>query len=415
MIHKIEALLLVTAIVALSSTSAAAQTCGDGAIDDTEGCDDGNLRTGDGCGLDCAVEMGWTCVPSLFATGVSGLGIALSDDLVDPHWVWSLSADGSDPQPAVPARNAAWADLPPGRWLSTDAAFGTSLTTQPDTYWFQDVYMPAAFVGALTFDVAVAADNEAEVFVNGTSYGTAVGFGAATTVPVPASAFTSGFNTISVRLREYAPGTPRGILVYPGGAGILSQCTHGCYRSAVCDDRNDCTADGCYSSACEHRAVEVGTACGGGTDICGEPAPLPACVACVDSETGDATDLGCTEGMPYCAPTTTGRVACAVCTEDLGCDEGWTCTAGACVESDATPDAGSPDAGFVDAGPATPGDAGVPPRIDAGAVTVDAGPVTPAPGTEDGGCGCHVTTGSAPIAWSWFAAVGALLWRRRRR
>jgi len=36
--------------------------CGDGIIEDTEACDDGNTLSGDGCSSDClSVETGWTC------------------------------------------------------------------------------------------------------------------------------------------------------------------------------------------------------------------------------------------------------------------------------------------------------------------------------------------------------------------
>jgi cysteine-rich repeat protein len=35
--------------------------CGDGDLDGSEGCDDANAGAGDGCGVDCAVEPGFTC------------------------------------------------------------------------------------------------------------------------------------------------------------------------------------------------------------------------------------------------------------------------------------------------------------------------------------------------------------------
>jgi len=36
--------------------------CGDGAMDGSEGCDDGNINPGDGCSAICAVETGYTCI-----------------------------------------------------------------------------------------------------------------------------------------------------------------------------------------------------------------------------------------------------------------------------------------------------------------------------------------------------------------
>ena len=36
-------------------------TCGDGRVAETESCDDGNAKAGDGCDAKCAVEPGWAC------------------------------------------------------------------------------------------------------------------------------------------------------------------------------------------------------------------------------------------------------------------------------------------------------------------------------------------------------------------
>lgn len=37
------------------------RVCGDGIVDSTEECDDGNLEDGDGCSSVCTIETGWTC------------------------------------------------------------------------------------------------------------------------------------------------------------------------------------------------------------------------------------------------------------------------------------------------------------------------------------------------------------------
>ncbi|MEQ9501501.1 MAG: LamG-like jellyroll fold domain-containing protein [Deltaproteobacteria bacterium] len=39
--------------------------CGNGALDDGETCDDGNLLAMDGCSTACAIESGWYCVPGV--------------------------------------------------------------------------------------------------------------------------------------------------------------------------------------------------------------------------------------------------------------------------------------------------------------------------------------------------------------
>jgi len=60
--------------------SAAATSCGDGAITGLEACDDGDADAGDGCSAICAVEYGWRCegAPSTcsgpVATGLAAVG-----------------------------------------------------------------------------------------------------------------------------------------------------------------------------------------------------------------------------------------------------------------------------------------------------------------------------------------------------
>ncbi len=44
-----------------SDASAVTAVCGNGKVTDKEGCDDGNAKSGDGCGATCDVEKGWVC------------------------------------------------------------------------------------------------------------------------------------------------------------------------------------------------------------------------------------------------------------------------------------------------------------------------------------------------------------------
>ena len=43
------------------SGAGCANLCGDGVVQSTEGCDDGNAADGDGCSSSCALESGWFC------------------------------------------------------------------------------------------------------------------------------------------------------------------------------------------------------------------------------------------------------------------------------------------------------------------------------------------------------------------
>jgi cysteine-rich repeat protein len=50
-----------TCIDSNGKTQTCTTTCGDGNVDPTEACDDGNLRDGDGCSSTCKLESGFTC------------------------------------------------------------------------------------------------------------------------------------------------------------------------------------------------------------------------------------------------------------------------------------------------------------------------------------------------------------------
>ena len=61
-------------------TQACAAVCGDGNVDPSEGCDDGNLLDGDGCSSTCTVESGFSCAPQTYPVGSpcqSGSGTCL--------------------------------------------------------------------------------------------------------------------------------------------------------------------------------------------------------------------------------------------------------------------------------------------------------------------------------------------------
>jgi len=49
------------AIVSGGGSGGSGNTCGNGLIEGTEGCDDGNNLAGDGCSHTCVIETGWTC------------------------------------------------------------------------------------------------------------------------------------------------------------------------------------------------------------------------------------------------------------------------------------------------------------------------------------------------------------------
>ena len=72
--------------LAISTPSADAASCGNGMINNTEACDDGNLAGSDGCSPTCMVESGFDCVgtnPSVCTPVACGNGIVQSGEACD--------------------------------------------------------------------------------------------------------------------------------------------------------------------------------------------------------------------------------------------------------------------------------------------------------------------------------------------
>ena len=72
--------------LAISIPSADAASCGNGMINNTEACDDGNLAGSDGCSPTCMVESGFDCVgtnPSVCTPVACGNGIVQSGEACD--------------------------------------------------------------------------------------------------------------------------------------------------------------------------------------------------------------------------------------------------------------------------------------------------------------------------------------------
>jgi fibro-slime domain-containing protein len=58
--------------------------CGDGLIEGTEACDDGNTTSGDGCSSTCTLECGWECPPgTLCRAAKCGDGLVAGDEQCD--------------------------------------------------------------------------------------------------------------------------------------------------------------------------------------------------------------------------------------------------------------------------------------------------------------------------------------------
>jgi MYXO-CTERM domain-containing protein len=116
-----------------------------------------------------------------------------------------------------------------------------------------------------------------------------------------------------------------------------------CELDDECDDKSDCTVDGCIAGACEYLPLPAGTPCEGG--YC-DGLQIPHCFACAeDSNCPAATpvclpDAGicvecvlesdCEAPTPYCEWDTN---TCVTCLSDLHCDDANECTTDSCLEA----------------------------------------------------------------------------------
>ncbi|MFT5582550.1 MAG: cysteine-rich repeat protein, partial [Cognaticolwellia sp.] len=105
---------------------ASASTCGDGVLDGTETCDDGNTSAGDGCDTSCALEVGYEC-----SEGTS-FALDYDEDLASSTFspdasAWALNSDLSARQDGNSGPSVYMSDIPvDGVTISFDVEVDTS-------------------------------------------------------------------------------------------------------------------------------------------------------------------------------------------------------------------------------------------------------------------------------------------------
>jgi len=104
-------------VISGGTVQCASTTCGNGILEGTEACDDGNTTPGDGCASDCKLEPGWSCLePGVrcqpkcgdgLQTGVeqcddgntnSGDGCSADCSQVEPGWLCLAPGVGCQPK-----------------------------------------------------------------------------------------------------------------------------------------------------------------------------------------------------------------------------------------------------------------------------------------------------------------------------
>ena len=144
-------------------------------------------------------------IPDLFSTGVGNNGVALSPGTADPHYIFTVSAQGTNVL-AIQNHSA---------WLANDSSSSWIGPTNPGTlninqgtYFYQTRFSLDNFLpSTVRIEARVAVDNQlTNIFVNGTSTGLShVGFDAFSSPLAITTGFVPGQNTLEFRALNDAP------------------------------------------------------------------------------------------------------------------------------------------------------------------------------------------------------------------
>jgi|GEM_PF-1375937 len=274
--------------------------CGDGTLDPSEACDDGNVDSGDGCSAQCRLEIGEPgcegdedCVAAAFCQAGTCVARCFSD------------TDCADADPCTDDL----CDLQTGACANVTLVPGTSCeggVCDPDGDCV-DCYV----------------DDNA-------------------TLPAPGCDATEPYcvdldgPTCAGCVDDSDGGQDTGCdAEEPHCDPTIGACV-ACLSASDCSDGDPCTQEVCVEGACGYTAVPTGSACEDeATGVCDA---LGHCVPCVDD--GDGVDSGCGEETPFCIlpptqlPSIPAIEPCVACLEDDHCDDGDICTADACAEGE---------------------------------------------------------------------------------
>src|SRR5260370_23921437 len=85
---------LASAVLPIDHSAAGAQTCGNGVVEGTEECDDGNTTSGDGCSATCQLEnTSAICAGIPTVSGTAIKAVLVASDLAHPTYVSAAPLD----------------------------------------------------------------------------------------------------------------------------------------------------------------------------------------------------------------------------------------------------------------------------------------------------------------------------------
>ncbi|MFT7580677.1 MAG: cysteine-rich repeat protein, partial [Myxococcota bacterium] len=227
--------------------------CGDGVVQSSESCDDGNTGGQDGCGATCQVEYGYTCGGTAgtdgHCTASCGDGkLALGTEACDDG-----DANGLDGCSATCTRERGY--------LCSANPQGVGTPANPDT-----VCTASCGDGIIALGTEDCDD------------GNTGGRDGCSASCAPEAGYTCGANPSGLG----TPAAPDSVCAATCGDGVIALGTE------TCDDGNDAGSDGC-SAACD---IEYGYACDGAagstshcTATCGDGDRAVGAEACDDGNT----------------------------------------------------------------------------------------------------------------------------------
>ncbi len=164
----------------------------------------------------------WATPITIFNTGLDNLGALLPQGSIDPHYALLISAD-----PAFPGPSTIVSSIPPvyvpnssiSQWISLDADNTQLVGYAVGIYTYETTFDLAGFdANSAVLTGRFAADDIAQIFLNGQDTGFSTGPGGWTTFHLfsAASGFTAGINSLQFVVNNDGGG-PSGLRVEVSG------------------------------------------------------------------------------------------------------------------------------------------------------------------------------------------------------
>ena len=347
--------------VAESVSCTTPAVCGDGLVEGTESCDDGNGRPGDGCDAACGVEAGWNCMgsPSV-CTSICGDRLRVGAEVCDTGGA-SATCDADCTAVACGDRTlngAAGEACDDGNVVGGDGC-STTCRLEICGNGFTDVLEECDTSGAsATCDADCTAARCGDRTLNGAAGEACDDGGESRTCDVDCTPAACGDSTRNATAGEACD---------TGGASAL--CDADCTAAAcgdgtlnavageLCDDANATAGDGCSPAcrveACGNAFVDAREACddGGESLTCDADCSVAMCGdGTLNATAGEACDAG--GASPICdADCTVATCGDGTVNATAGevCDDGNTTAGDGCSSTCALESCGNR---VVDAGEA---------------------------------------------------------------